>query len=83
MAPDATPPMTPAPPLDGRDVSRIRTEVRLAHLALGGLLGEEPDDPAAGGTASNVLNCLEQAQRALDEALENLGQALADLNEDA
>ena len=72
-----------APPLDGRDVSRIRTHVRIAQLALGGLLDEEPDEPGPGGTASNVLNCLEQAQRALDEAMENLGQALADLNEGA
>ena len=70
-----------APPLDGRDISRIRTEARLALLALHGLLAEEPDEPDQGGTPSNVLNDLEQAGNALDEALEYLGHALADLNE--
>ena len=71
------------PALDGRDVSRIRTEVRLAQLALTGLLDEEPDDPSQGGTPSNVLNDLEQARNALDEALDMLGHALSDLNEGA
>jgi hypothetical protein len=69
------------PPLDGRDISRIRTEVRLALLALVGLQAEEE----GGQTSTNpdTLRAMQGAEADLENALEHLGEALAVLNEEA
>lgn len=79
-------PYPPFPPLDGRDVSRVRTEVRLAHLALSGLLAEEGSGGGVpggtGGTHPRVLRCLSGAAVELESAVEQLGEALVALNEE-
>lgn len=68
-----TDPQADWPPLDGRDVSRIKTEVRLAQLALIGLLTEERE---TGGTHQSVIQALDTAENALAEAQDGLGLAL-------
>jgi len=70
------------PPVDGRDLSRVRTELRLAQLALIGLLTEEQESPPGQGTHSTVLALLQRAETAAGEAIELLGEALAVLVEE-
>lgn len=70
------------PPLDGRDVSRIRTELRLAQLALIGLLTEEQESPPQGGTHSKILVLLQRAEETTSEAVGLLGHVLAELVEE-
>lgn len=70
------------PPLDGRDLSRVRTEMRLAQLALIGLLTEEQESPPGKGTHSRVLTLLSRAEVLTAEVIEVLGEALAVLVEE-
>jgi hypothetical protein len=70
------------PPLDGRDISRIRTELRLAQLALIGLITEEQDSPPGQGTHSRVLLLLQRGEQSASDAIEVLGEALAALVEE-
>ena len=72
----------PYPPMDGRDLSRVRTEVRLAQLALIGLLTEEQESPPGKGTHSRVMNLVARAEVGLADVIEVLGEALATLNEE-
>lgn len=74
---------TPLPPLDGRDISRIRTEVRLAQLALSGLVAEEEIEGEEPTTPRRVLALLVDAEGRLEGAVGVLGEALAALNKDA
>ena len=75
-------PLSDYPPMDGRDVSRVRTELRLAQLALIGLITEEQESPPGSGTHSRVLRLLQQAEEQTAQAVEALGHALVALAEE-
>ena len=65
--------------IEGRDVSRLRTQARLLELALRGLLDEARLDPEGGHTPPGTLTAARTACEFAKRAEVALAEALRDL----